>query len=148
MVNSHYHLQEKLSTITESVFYEGESVTVDHATYAVKDSGWATMLNMNPYLDKAPNANWLLVRIIVRNDDNKARLVHSFYLFDENGAEYEESSERWRVEGHFILEKLNPSVSNAGVLLFDVPKGHIYRLKLSGKYGPEDKIFVELSPKG
>jgi hypothetical protein len=127
--------------------HEGETLTVGYTSYAVQESRWINHLSSNQFLDKSPNANWLAIRITVRNDDNKARIVPPFNLVDENGAEYEESSDRWQLDGHFILENLNPSVSKTGMLLFDVPRGHTYNLKLSGGYWSGKSSLVALRPK-
>jgi hypothetical protein len=69
-------------------------------------------------------------------------------LVDENGAEYEASTNAWAVEGSIgIIESLNPSVSKQGFVVFDVPKGHKYRMKLSGGFWSAEDAYVQLSPK-
>jgi hypothetical protein len=135
-------------TAEKKVYKEGDSVHIGYTTYAVWQSWWSSKLSSNEFLDQRPNAMYLFVELMVRNDDKKARMVPPFKLVDENGAEYEASSNGWAVEGSIgILESLNPSVSKQGFVVFDVPKGRTYRLKLSGGYWSLEDAYVQLSPK-
>ena len=132
----------------QKVYKEAETVHVGYNSYAVWQSWWSSSLSSNQFLDQRPNAMYLFVRLTVRNDDKKPRMVPPFKLLDENGAEYEASSNAWAVEGSIgILENLNPSVSKQGFVVFDVPKAHKYRLKLSGGYWSAKDAYVQLNPK-
>jgi len=136
------------SAKTEAVRKEGESVHVGYTTYAVWRSWWSNRLSDNQFLDQPPNAAYLFVELTVRNDDKKARMVPPLKLVDENGAEYDASSNAWAVEGAIgILESLNPSVSKQGFIVFDVPKNRKYKLKLSGGYWSAEVEYVQLAPK-
>lgn len=74
-------------------------------------------------------------------------MVPPFTLVDENGAEYEASSNGWVVEGSIgLLQSLNPSVSKRGFVVFDVPKNRKYRLKLSGGFWSLEDAYVQLYP--
>lgn len=66
-----------------------------------------------------------------------------FHLVDENGANYDT---RFESAEFSILEKLNPGVQKIGTIVFDVPRGHTYKLKLSGGFWSSDYAFVELNP--
>lgn len=133
---------------TEAARKEGQSVHVDYTTYAVWQSWWSNRLSDNQFLDQRPNAAYLFVELTVRNDDKKARIVPPLKLVDENGAEYEASSDGWAVEGAIgILESLNPSVSKQGFIVFDVPRERSYKLKLSGGYWSSEYAYVQLAPK-
>ncbi len=134
---------------TETKIYkEGETVSVGYTAYAVWRSWWSDRLSNNEFLDQRPNAMYLFVDLTVRNDDKKARIVPPFELVDENGAEYVASSNGWTVEGSIgIIETLNPSVSKQGFVVFDVPKSHRYRMKLSGGYWSSKDAYVQLTPK-
>lgn len=132
----------------QNTYKEGETVHVGYTSYAVWRSWWSSRLSSNEFLDQPPNAMYLFVELTVRNNDNKARMVPPFTLVDENGAEYEASSNAWAVEGSIgILDSLNPSVGKQGLVVFDVPKGRTYRLKLSGGYWSAEDAYVQLSPK-
>jgi hypothetical protein len=132
----------------EAVRKEGDSVHVGYTTSAVWRSWWSNRLSDNQFLDQRPNAAYLFVELTVRNDDKKARMVPPLKLVDENGAEYEASSNGWAVDGAIgILETLNPSVSKQGFIVFDVPRERSYRLKLSGGYWSPDDAYVQLTPK-
>lgn len=112
------------------VYKEGETVRVGYTTYTVFQSEWPSLWSSDLQFNQRPNAMYLLVLMAVRNDDKKARMIPPFKLVDENGAEYEATG----IGSMGILESLNPSVSKQGSVVFDVPKVHKYRLKLSDGY--------------
>lgn len=131
-----------------AIHAEGDTVHVGYTSYVVWRSWWSNRLSNNQFLDQRPNAMYLFVDVTVRNNDKKARMVPPFTLVDENGAEYEASSNGWAVEGSIgIIESLNPSVSKQGFVVFDVPKDRQYRLKLSGGYWSGEDAYVRLTPK-
>lgn len=132
----------------KKVYKEGKTVNIGYTSYAVWRSWWSNRLSNNQFLDQRPNAMYLFVDLTVRNDDKKARTVPPFKLVDEKGAEYEDSSNGWAVDGSIgIIESLNPSVSKQGFVIFDVPKERKYRLKLSGGYWSGEDAYVQLNPK-
>lgn len=139
---------EGKGSTTVSVRTEGESVHVGYTSYAVWRSWWSNRLSDNQFLDQRPNATYLFVELTVRNNDRKARIVPPLELVDEDGAEYEASSNGWAVEGAIgILESLNPSVSKQGFIIFDVPRERSYKLKLSGGFWSSEDAYVQLAPK-
>lgn len=131
----------------KKIYSMGDTVHVGYMSYSVWEAKWSNRLSSNQYLDERPNAMYLMVNVTARNDDKKARTVPPFKLADENGAEYEESSNAWRVEGNFgMIESLNPDVSKQGILLFDVPQAHIYYLKVDGGYWSSEHALIKLEP--
>jgi hypothetical protein len=105
-------------------------------------------LSDNQFLNQAPDATYLFVELTVRNDDKQARTIAPFKLVDENGSEYETSSKAWSVDGGIgILHSLNPSVSKKGYIVFDVPRGKRYKLKITGGYWSSDEALVDLALK-
>lgn len=122
-----------------------ESVHVGYTTYSLWSARWSNRLSKNEYLDQKPNASYLFLELTVRNDDTKARMVPPFKLLDENNAEYEASSKAWAVEGSIgSLESLNPSVSKQGFVVFDVPRNHKYKLKISGGFWSTEDALIEV----
>lgn len=127
---------------------EGDTVHVGYTSYAVWRSWWSNRLTADPYLDQRPNAAYLFVELTVRNNDRRARTIPIFHLVDEGGAEYESSPHSWILENSIgALDSLNPSVRKQGVVVFDVPRGRQYRLKLSGGYWSREVAYVRLSPR-
>lgn len=130
------------------VYKERETVNIGYTSYAVWRSWWSYRLSDNEFLDQRPDAMFLFVELIVRNDDKKPRSIPPFKLIDENGAEYETSSKAWVVEGSIgVLDSLNPGVKKQGFIIFDVPQSHNYKLKVSGGYWSGDDALIEISPK-
>lgn len=129
------------------VYKEKESVHVGYTSYAVWRSWWSDQLSRNEFLNQRPNAMFLFVELSVRNDDKKARMIPPFKLIDETGAEYEPSQSGWALEGSIgVLDSLNPAVTKQGFVVFDVPKDHNYRLKLSGGYWSKEDAYIQLTP--
>jgi len=98
-------------------------------------------------MNETPNAGFLFIELTVRNNDKKARTIPPFKLIDENGAEYDSSNKAWRVKDSIgVVEELNPSVEKKGVVVFDVPQNHRYKLKVSGGFWSKDNALIELFP--
>lgn len=125
----------------------GKQVSVGYTTYVVKQSRWSGTLSQDKYLNRAPNAYFLFVDLVVRNDDKKARTIPSLQLVDETKAVYDADSGAWMLSGSLgLVTELNPGVSKAGFVVFDVPRSHRYRLRLSGGFWSKDVTYVDLDP--
>lgn len=134
--------------VTSKVYKERDTVNIGYTSYAVWRSWWFTKLSDNQYINQTPNAAFLFVELTVRNDDKKARSIPPFKLIDENGSEYDSSNKAWRVKDSMgLLEELNPSVEKRGIIVFDVPQQHRYKLNVSGGFWSGEKAFIELTPK-
>jgi hypothetical protein len=140
--------KEPAVVASSKIFREGETITVGYTSYVIWRSWWSNQLSNNQFLNHPPDAMYLFVELTVRNNDTKARTIPSFYLLDDNGSEYEASSRGWGIDQHLgILADLNPTVSKRGKIVFDVPKGRNYRIKLSGGFWSSDNAYVRLEPK-
>jgi len=122
-----------------------ETVQIGYTTYAVWNARWSDQLSDNRFLDPPPNAKYLFVELTVRNNDNKARSIPPFELIDTSGAEYEASPHGWAVDGSIgLFDSLNPGVSKQGFVVFDVPQGKQYHLKVSGGYWSGEDTLIEI----
>ncbi|NLJ28038.1 MAG: DUF4352 domain-containing protein [Deltaproteobacteria bacterium] len=125
-----------------------EPFQVGYTTYTIARSWWSSRLSKNEFLDQKPDAMFLFVELSVKNTDTKPRSIPPFKLIDENGSEYESSSKAMFVEKNInLLDSLNPNVTKSGVVVFDVPKDHQYKIVLSGGYWSTDKTMIPLEPK-
>lgn len=124
-----------------------ETVHVGYTSYTAWYSWWSNKLSDNTFLDEKPDAMFLFIELSVRNDDNKARTIPPFKLIDENGAEYQTTSKGFALKGSIgILDDLNPGVSKEGFIIFDVPKNHSYKLKVSGGFWSGEYAFIIIEP--
>jgi len=129
-------------------YNQGDSFQVGYTSYNVIRSVWSLKLSDNQFMDDKPDAMFLFVELVVRNNDKKARSIPPFALVDENGAEYETSSKGWALDDVISsLDSLNPGVKKQGIVIFDVPQNHTYKLKLSGGYWSSKNAYVNLNPK-
>ena len=129
------------------VYKTGETVNVGYMQYQVYGAWYTNRLSGNQYLNQPPDATYLFVDLGVANTDKEERTVPPFKLIDENKAEYGTSDKAWAAEGSIgLLQNLNPSVAKRAYVIFDVPAGRNYKLKVSGGYWSSDDALIELSP--
>jgi len=129
------------------VYRTGESVNVGYMQYEVVSSWYSKQLSSNQYLDEPPDATYLFVDLVVANRDKEQRTVPPFKLIDASKAEYGTSDKAWAAEGSIgLCQNLNPSVSKRAYVIFDVPQGRSYKLKVSGGYWSSEDALIELSP--
>ena len=125
----------------------GETLSVGYTSYAVWKAWYSDRLSRNEFMNQRPDATYLFIDLSVRNSDTKARSIPPFKLIDENGAEHETTSKAWSVEGAIgVLESLNPTVTKRGIIVFDVPKDHHYKLKVSGGYWSGKDALIDVVP--
>ena len=124
---------------------QGVWMTVGGLSYRVLKSEWVQTLSTKKVLDKRPDASFLSILLTVRNDGKEPRTIPSFGLIDEGGAEYETFEKGWLIDNWLgRLERLNPGVGRSGVIVFDVPQAHRYRLKVLGGLWSQEYALVEL----
>lgn len=129
------------------VYKTGETLSVGYMQYKVYDSWYTNRLSGNQYLNQSPDATYLFVDLGVANTDKEERTVPPFKLIDENKAEYGTSDKAWAAEGSIgLLQNLNPNVGKRAYVIFDVPTGRSYKLKVSGGYWSSDNALIELTP--
>lgn len=127
---------------------EGDTVSVGYTSYLVHSARWSRTLSTNQILNQAPNAMYLIVELSVRNDDVKARTIPPLKLVDDRGAEHDADSRAMLIPGAIgLLQELNPSVLKRGTVVFDVPQGRRYSLKVSGGYWSSDSAMIVLKPR-
>jgi hypothetical protein len=131
----------------EMVGREGEVRRVGTTVYKVVRSWWQDKLSNNEVLEEHPDANFLLVQLIVRNDDKEARTIPPFKLVDETGGEHETTDKAYAFDGSIgVLESLNPGVQKEGVVIFDCLQTHRYSLKVSGGFWSAEDALITLTP--
>jgi len=131
-----------------TTYIAGETVHVGYTSYCVWRSWWSKKLSDNQFYGYTADAMFLVVDLTVRNDDKKERTIPGSYLFDENGAKYGISSQAACLEDSFgVFDDLNPGVSKRGLVVFDVPTNHDYRLKVSGGFWSSEYAFIAIYPR-
>ena len=124
---------------------QGVWMTVGELSFRALKSEWLQALSAKKVLDKRPDASFLSILLTVRNDSKEPRTIPSFELIDESGAEYETFEKGWLIDNWLgRLERLNPGVGRSGVIVFDVPQAHRYRLKVFGGLWSQEYALIEL----
>ena len=123
----------------------GDTVTVGYWTYVCRGGRWTpAILTYGEQFQRADSA-FLIIYLNAKNNDNSASTLPPVHLVDDQGREFDESSESIYLQSSFgLLKKLNPGVQSNGTLLFDAPAGH-YRLKLSGGFESGRYALVDLA---
>ena len=118
------------------VFNTGEAVPAGYLGYKVFGS-W--------FSDRGAGSD-LYVDLAIVNTDKKERAVAPLKLIDETGKEYA-LSEKSPAKGEGVLKigKISPNVSKRAIALFEVPKGHEYKLKIPG-FSATDEVQIALQP--
>jgi hypothetical protein len=125
----------------------GENLKVGYMEYKVFDSWFTNQLSDRSYQNVPPDAQYLVVDLQMQNDDKEQRTVPGFKLVDENSAEYGTTDKAWGTEGSVgVFQDLNPGVAKRGLVIFDVPTNHKYKLKVSGGYWATDEALIDLAP--
>jgi hypothetical protein len=124
---------------------QGIWMTVGGLSFRVLKSEWVETLSAKKVLDKRPDASFLSILLTVRNDGKAPMTIPSFGLIDEGEAEYETFEKGWLIDNWLgRLERLNPGVGRSGVIVFDVPQAHRYRLKVLGGLWSQEYALIEL----
>ena len=139
--------KKNLSINKKKTYSEGKTVSIGDMSFLVMTSRWTHQLSDNELLDEMPDAMYLFIELTIRNDDVEARPIPEFKLIDENGFEYKTSNKAWIIKDALRrFEKLNPGVSKTGLIIFDIPMNHSYKLRLSNRHLSGESAFVMLEP--
>ena len=134
----------KSSVVTPTQSYKvGDTITTGYWTYRVVSSRWAHTIGSYPVGETA-DAEFLIVRLEARNNDDSASILPTMNLIDEHGRTYSESEKSVVLpEALGVLKQVNPRVWTKGVAVFDVPQ-ESYSIVLSGGNLSGDSILVAL----
>jgi len=127
------------------VFESGEAVPAGYLGYKVFGSWFSGQV---PQKDgkQSGSGNYLYVDLAIVNTDKRERAVAPMKLIDETGKEYALSEKSASLERSVTkLGKVDPNQSKRAIALFEVPKGHQYKLKIQG-FNVADEVQIKLSP--
>lgn len=120
-----------------------ERVRVGYWSYMIANWHWADFLGPYPSLER-PDAKFLILDMVIENDDRSASTLPLIKVVDAQGREYDETSKDSLSEDSFgILKSLNPGVASRGRVAFDVPVGK-YAVMVSGGLQSSETAIIEL----
>jgi len=121
----------------------GDGVFIGYWAYSCEGARWKKSIGSG-YTIKYPDAEFLIIDLVIRNDDKTASTLPPVKLVDSQGREYDASSDSIYLDNSFgIWKKVNPGVTSRGYIAFDVPHG-TYALKLSGGFTSGKSELVDL----
>jgi ketosteroid isomerase-like protein len=123
----------------------GEDFSVGYWSYRCNRAIWQRYIVSGFETIEQPDAEFLIVDLLVQNNDRTSSTLPPLKLVDAQGREFDESSKGSLMNGSFdILKRLNPGVSSRGFVVFDAPRGD-YMLKFSGGFESEKYAIVDMS---
>jgi hypothetical protein len=135
-------------TAKDTAHHVNEKVHVGYWSYTILGWGWANAIGSYPFVE-TPDAKFLILDMIIENDDQSASTLPPIKLVDAQGREYEETSKGGLSDAYFDpLKSLNPGVTSRGRVAFDVPVGQ-YEVVVSGGFHSSETALIDLgSPVG
>jgi hypothetical protein len=120
-----------------------ETVQVGVWSYEVTRVRWVSSIGSD-YTRELPDAKFLLVDLLIRNDDRTPSTLAPLKLIDAENREFDESSKGALLDGSFgLLKSVNPGVTSRGTVVFDVPEGK-YVLRVPGGFASHKSATIDL----
>lgn len=125
-------------------YHIGDPANVGPLTYTVLETHWKNQLDGFP-TPRAPERNFLLVRLSVTNGGGKEAGIPFLTLENSKGESFTESNDGTGVDSWLgLLRRISPAQTEDGWLLFDVPT-NTYRLRLTdGAVENEHVAYVNI----
>ena len=131
--------------VPRKIFATGEAVPGGYFGYKVFRSWFSDHVSQKDSKQSVPGS-FLSVDLAIVNTDRKEREVAAMKLVDETGKEYALSTNSTNLEGSLAqIGKVSPNQSKRAIAVFEVPKGHEYKLKIPG-FSSTDEVQITLSP--
>ena len=134
------------NTETSKTYKRHESFKVGYTRYEVKGIEWRQRLG-NEYFGKTADSRYLLVSLLIKNEDKQNRSIPPFTLVDAEGNSYDEAAgdSMYLGDNAVIFDSLNPGVQKKAILVFDIPPKNQYDLVVSGGYWSGEEAHVKLN---
>jgi hypothetical protein len=111
----------------------GDRVTLKGTTYRVTSAETTDSLGTNEFDTVQANGQFVVVKLTLTNrkDEPATILEDNLRLIGGNGKNYTTSTDAiLAVEDSFLLEEIQPDVSQKGTLVYDLPPGAVKGAKL------------------
>jgi hypothetical protein len=129
----------------------GDQIDVGNFSYVVNNIRFTKTVGSD-YSQKTADGIYLIIDVTFRNNDKEEHTLDNslFKLTDENGTEFESSSDgetALEMEGKetLFLKECNPNITKSGLLIFEVPDKKVYDLHLSGGMWDGETTIVKLT---
>lgn len=124
----------------------GETFTVGYWTYRCSAARWSELLGTGSSKMGRPDAAFAVIRLMMRNDDDSTSIVPPLRLVDSTGREYEASPKAvLQKDALDLTAQLGSKASADGSVIFDVPQGGTYLLKVSGGMMSNKDALIDLT---
>jgi hypothetical protein len=91
---------------------------------------------------------FLMADVGIGNEGGVPRTIYNFTLIDEDGMTYLQSLSGKRLGERWVgpMESISPHGDREGIVVFDVPRDHSYRLVIPSLHRDDSGISVQLKP--
>jgi hypothetical protein len=94
-----------------------------------------------------PGAAFVVIHLMMRNEDDSASIIPPFRLVDSRGREYEPSPKAvLHKDALDLTTQVDAKASSVGSVIFDVPQERTYFLKVSGGMMSSEAALIDLAP--
>jgi len=124
----------------------GETFSLGYWTYQCSGARWSELLGTGSSKMGRPDVAFAVIHLMMRNDDDTASIVPPLRLVDSTGREYETSPKAvLQKDALDLTAQLDSKASAEGSVIFDVPQGGTYFLKVSGGLMSNKDALIDLT---
>ena len=124
----------------------GQTFSVGYWTYRCDAVRWSELLGDGSSNLGRPDASFAVIHLMMRNEDDDSSIIPPLRLVDSNGREYEPSPKAVLQRDALDLSaRLGSKASADGSVIFDVPQGRTYLLKVSGGMMSNELALIDLA---
>lgn len=128
----------------EKVYAIGDRVTTGEMAYIVTGMKTATSVGSADFGAK-PDGIFMIIDMKIENLGKESKTIDSSYmkLIDSQGREFDTDNEAWAyLENNIFLKQVQPGLPTSGQVVFDVPKGETFSLRVSGSFWGGDEQLI------
>jgi hypothetical protein len=136
------------STVSQTLAHHkiGETFSVGYWTYRCDSTSWSSLLGNGSSEMGRPDAAFAVIYLMMQNDDQSSSIIPPLRLVDSDGKEYEPTPKAvLQKDALDLVNQLNAHAFASGSLIFDVPQGRTYFLKVSGGMMSSKEALIDLT---
>jgi hypothetical protein len=124
----------------------GESFSIGYWTYRCDTARWSSFLGNGSSEMGHPDAAFAVIHLTVRNDDESSSIFPPARIVGADAHEYEPSPKAiLQKDALDLVDQLAGGASANGFVVFDVPQGSAYCLKVSGGMVSSKEALIDLA---
>jgi hypothetical protein len=124
----------------------GETFSLGYWTYRCDSTGWSSLLGNGSSEMGRPDGAFAVIYLMMQNDDQSSSIIPPLRLVDSDGKEYEPTPKAvLQKDALDLVNQLDAHALASGSVIFDVPPGRRYFLKVSGGLMSSEEGLIDLT---